>query len=83
MADHYYEMQHPAELGPVTVRSNAQETKLGRALGTAVSQGRKVELRQEGHSILVLVTAADDLGHVYEIKENGESDDIGTTEKGL
>ncbi|HEY5332024.1 MAG TPA: hypothetical protein VIJ21_00640 [Solirubrobacterales bacterium] len=83
MADHYYEMQHPVQLGPVTVWSTAQETKLGRALATAVSQGRSVELRQEGHSILVLVTAADDLGHVYEIKENGESDDIGTTEKGL
>jgi hypothetical protein len=82
MAAHHYAMKG-VQLGPVTVYSAIQETKLGVALGKAVSQKRQVELRQDGHSILVLLSPADDLGHVYEITEKGESQDIGVTERAL
>lgn len=78
----FFEMVDPVRLGPVTVETKTQESALGRQLAIAVSEGRAFELRQgDDRSILLLLTAADDLGHVYEISAHGSMRDIGTTER--
>lgn len=70
-------------LGRTTVRTSKQREALGEHLSWAVSEGREIELRNQKQSILVLVSPADDLGHVYKIDPKGVVTDIGYTEKPL
>lgn len=78
----YFEMKDPVRVGPVAVYSEAQQQAIGQQLASAVTEGRPFEVREgPGRSILVLVTPADDLGHVYEVKVSGTIIDIGVTEK--
>jgi hypothetical protein len=80
----YFEMKHPVRVGPVTIYTTEQQNALGGALGAAVSEGRSFEVRQgKEHSVLLLVSPADNLGNVYEIRVDGEVVDIGVTEKPL
>lgn len=66
----------------VQVQTIAQQNRLGDVLAQAISQGRGFEIRPgDNRSILVLVTAADDLGRVTKIDADGSYKDIGVTEK--
>lgn len=78
----YFEIKG-VRLGRPTVRTVKQRDALGEQLAWAVSEGREIELRNQKRSILVLVTPADDLGHVYKIDTKGVVSDIGFTEKPL
>lgn len=78
----YFQM-HGVQLGPVLIYSIPQQKALGDQLSWAVSEGRSIEVRQKGNAILVLLSAADDLGHVSQIDTHGVVSDIGVTEKPL
>lgn len=75
-------MKNPVRFERVEVWNETQREALGDILATAISQGRGFEVKQgTKREILVLVTPADDLGHVYHIGAHGGVADIGVTEK--
>lgn len=77
----FYEMKNPTRFNGVEIWNESQGKALGEILSTAISQGRGFEVKQgTKREILVPVTPADDLGHVYHIGAHGGVADIGVTE---
>jgi hypothetical protein len=74
-----YRMTHMMMRWNVTVYSVDQQESLGHVLAKAVTENRGIEVRQLDSSIIVLVSPADDLGHVYRLTSSGGVKDIGTT----
>ncbi len=68
-------------LGRALVQSTEQQKTMGEILARAVTEGREIEVRGGNNkSVVVLVSAADDMGHVYKIDVGGGFKDIGSTE---
>jgi hypothetical protein len=81
----YHEIKDPARFESVVVQSESQRDQIGQILADVISQRRGFEITQvdEAGPIRILTTAADDLGHVWEIPVVGKARDVGTTEKSL
>lgn len=80
--DEFYKMEHMVRPRQPTINSTPQENAMGKLLAQAISQGRGFELRNAPkRSILLLVTPADDMGHVYRISAAGTVTDIGVTQR--
>lgn len=77
-----FPIKHGVKVEQVELFGKEQERALGSQIAQAIAAGREFEVRSSERGILLLTSAADDLGQVFFINHSGDVTEVGHTEKG-